>query len=235
MKKPNYGIDAPEVVGRFFGLGLLMLAGAAGCWFWKRPWVAPMASMGMSALASAGLMVLGSKVGKLRLRDKMIDWLELKGDERVLDVGCGHGLLLIGAAKRLREGKAVGIDLWQVEDQAGNSREATWKNVELEGVANRVELVDGDARKLPFADKSFDAIVSSWAVHNIYVKEGREMAIREMARVLKPGGKLAIVDIRHTAEYAQILGNAGMENVQRRGPSFVFVIPSFRVTAVKMI
>jgi len=233
MRRANYGIDAPVVVARFLWLGGGLLVMAAVCAVWARKWAPAAASMGCSSLLSAGIMIWGSKVGKLRLRDKMLDGLKLGGEERVLDVGCGHGLMLIGAAKRLRGGKAVGIDLWQTEDQAGNSREATLKNVELEGALDGVELIDGDARKLPFADASFDVVVSSWALHNIYAKEERERALREMARALKPGGRLAIVDIRHGREYAQILGSAGMENVQRGGPSFVFVIPSYVVTATK--
>jgi cyclopropane fatty-acyl-phospholipid synthase-like methyltransferase len=70
----------------------------------------------------------------------------------VLDVGCGRGLLLIGAAKRLTTGKAVGVDIWQTEDLSGNRPEATLENARLERVAERVGVKDGDARRLPFAD-----------------------------------------------------------------------------------
>ena len=233
MTRANYGVDAPGVVWRFLLIGTGLVIGGAVSLVWVKYLAAPLASMGSSMFLTAGLMVWGSKVGKLRLRDKVMDGLKLRGDERVLDVGCGHGLMLIGAAKRLTTGKAAGLDLWQAEDQAENSREATWRNVECEGVGERVELIDGDARKMPFADGAFDVAVSSWALHNIYEAAGREAALREIARVLKPGGRLVIVDIRHTSEYAQILGSEGMKNIQRRGPNFVFVIPSFIVIAEK--
>jgi cyclopropane fatty-acyl-phospholipid synthase-like methyltransferase len=65
-------------------------------------------------------MIWDSKVGKLWARDRLLDGLELRGDETVLDVGCGRGLLLIGAAKRLTTGKAPGVDIWQAEDLSGN-------------------------------------------------------------------------------------------------------------------
>jgi ubiquinone/menaquinone biosynthesis C-methylase UbiE len=178
-------------------------------------------------------MLWGSKFGKSRLRDKVLNALTWRGDENVLDVGCGHGLLLIGAAKRLRTGKAVGIDLWKQEDQAGNSREATWQNVQIEGVAPRVELKDGDARKLPFPDASFDVTVSSWALHNIYSRSGRDQAVREIVRTLKPGGRLIIIDIRHTAEYAEVLRANHMTEVKRSWPTFIFVIPTVVLTATK--
>ena len=65
----------------------------------------------------------------------------------MLDVGCGHGLMLIGAAKRLSSGRAIGIDIWQDVDQANNSAAATRRNAELEGVS--VAVRDGDARRIP--------------------------------------------------------------------------------------
>ena len=91
--------------------------------------------------------------------------------------------MLLSAAKRLRSGRATGLDLWQKEDQAGNSREATMRNAAAENVADRVELIDGDARKMPFVDNEFDVILSSWALHNIYERTGRDAALREIARV----------------------------------------------------
>jgi arsenite methyltransferase len=106
-------------------------------------------------------------------------------------------------------------------------------NVRLENVADRVELVDGDARKLPFADDSFDVIVSSWALHNIYDRAERDAAIREAARVLRPGGRIVIIDIRHTRQYAKVLRDSNMAEVNRSGPNFLFLTPSFTVTARK--
>jgi len=252
-KRANYGIDAPDVVLRFFLIGLAgfavglacILASRNGLLPWARFLIAPFLNVGFCFVLTALVMIWGSKIGKLRLRDRVLDALPWRGDEFVLDVGCGHGLLLIGAARRLRGGKAIGLDLWQKQDQAGNSREATWQNVEIEGVADRVELKDGDARALPFPDNAFDVILSSWALHNIYDQAGRETAVQEIVRVLKPGGRLLLMDIRHTKEYARVLqlaapkwsdhagGAAQMRDVKRAGPNFTFVIPSFTLTATK--
>jgi len=238
-----YGIDAPGLVAQFAILGIAgllvgvgsYLAATSGHVRWMRFLPAPSVSIGATFLATAGGMILGSRWGKLRLRDRIISSIPWRGDESVLDVGCGRGLMLIAAAKRLTTGTAAGVDLWQTEDQSGNSRETTLRNAQLENVAERVTLKDGDARKLEFADGSFDVVLSSWAIHNIYDAPGRELAIREMVRVLKPGGWLVVVDIRHTSEYSRVLEQCLMQNVRRAGPSFVFIIPSFTLTASKRV
>lgn len=183
-------------------------------------------------LAAAGGMLWSSKVGKLRARDELLDAIPWCGDETVLDVGCGRGLLLIAAAKRLTTGKAVGIDVWHNVDQAGNRPEATWANARLEGVADRIDVKDADARQLPFADGTFDVIVSSLVLHNIHGRAERAKAVREIARVLKPGGRVALLDVAHTGEYVQVLRESGLRDVQRSKPRFLFFAPA-RIVAGK--
>jgi arsenite methyltransferase len=229
----DYGIDAPGVVRNLLVAAAILAAVAGGFAFWFPPLLWAFLCPGLSLAATAALMLWGSKVSKLRLRDRVLDSLNLRGDERVLDVGCGHGLMLLGAARRLTTGRAVGLDIWRKEDQAGNDRKATLENADREGVADRVELHDGDARALPFADASFDIVVSSWAIHNIYDAPGREQAVREIMRVLKPCGRLALIDIRHAAEYAAVLRAGGMDQVRLSPPNFLFLVPTRVATAVK--
>src|SRR6266487_3801412 len=83
-------------------------------------------------------------------------------------------------------------------DQSGNSAEATRRNAIAEGVADRVELLTADMTALPFEDNSFDVVVSSLAIHNIPGRAGREKALTEAVRVLRPGGRLLIADVRGT-------------------------------------
>ena len=130
-------------------------------------------------------------------------------------------------------GRAVGIDLWSEIDQSGNSREATLRNAEIEGVADRVEVRDGDMRNLPFPDATFNATVAHFAIHNIPSHEGRREAIREIVRTLTHGGRIALSDLKSVGLYADELRKAGMIEVKISGPSFWTWPPSRTVTATK--
>jgi arsenite methyltransferase len=207
-QRPDYGLDGPSLLAAFGALASLGLAGVA-------------------------VMLWSSKVGKLRARDALIDAIPWRGDEQVLDVGCGRGMLLIAAAKRLTTGRAIGVDVWHSRDQADNRPDATWANAHAEGVAERIEVRDGDARQLPFADNAFDVVVSSLVIHNIPGDAGRARAIREMVRVLKPGGAVAILDVAHTDTYAQELQACGVQLVNRSRPRFLFFSPARIVNGTK--
>jgi ubiquinone/menaquinone biosynthesis C-methylase UbiE len=139
------------------------------------------------------------------------------------------------AAKLLPRGRAVGIDLWKTSDQLGNALEVTKRNAALEGVADRVELRTGDMRALPFDDGSFDLVLSSLAIHNIPDLAGRTKAIDEAARVLRPGGRILIVDINAAREYEARLRQLGMAEVERRsiGPRMWFGGPWVAASLVR--
>jgi len=96
-------------------------------------------------------------------------------------------------------------------DLSGNVRERTLRNAELEGVNEKVEVLDGDARSMRFADGMFDVVVSNLVIHNIPSRQGRDEACREIARVLKPGGVAVIADFVKTREYAAEFVKAGLE------------------------
>jgi ubiquinone/menaquinone biosynthesis C-methylase UbiE len=168
-------------------------------------------------------MLWHSRIGKLRSRERLLDRISWAGDEQVLDVGCGRGLLLIGAAKRLSTGRATGIDIWQAEDLSGNLPEAAAENARLEGVVERVVVQTADVRKLPFADCTFDVVVSSAVIHNLYKAEDRDQAIREIARVMKPGGHAVIEDIRHHRQYARNFSQNGCTDIRRVGSLLAYV------------
>jgi ubiquinone/menaquinone biosynthesis C-methylase UbiE len=200
--------------------------------------------LGANFLINVGGMLWYSKVGKLRQRERLLDLVSWRGDERVLDVGCGRGLLLVGAARRLTSGKATGVDIWQRKSMVGNRPEVAQENARLEGVAERVQVQDGDARHLPFPDGSFDVAVSALVLHNIPGQAGRQQAAREMARVLKPGGQVALLGIKHTSECVRVLRESGLSDAKRSPAGFLFwwfavltwgSVQFFRVTGKKVV
>jgi arsenite methyltransferase len=230
----DYGIDAPGHLRQFAILALAsvvgaVLLGATGFGVFSLI----VGVIGAVCAFFAAVMVVASKFGKFRVRDALMSRIAWRGDERVLDIGCGHGLLLVAAAKRLTTGCAIGIDIWSQVDQGDNHPENTARNARIEGVADRVEIRDCDARKLDFPDESFDVVVSSLALHNIREKAERDQAIREIVRVLKLGGQVAIYDIKCISEYQQIFLESGMEQVRLSGRSYWYLAPTFILTAIK--
>jgi len=137
------------------------------------------------------------------------------------------------AARRLPNGRAVGADVWRRRDQSGNSRAAARRNAEAEGVGDRVDLLDADARDLPFPTGSFDMVVNNLAIHNIPGTPGRDQGLREAVRVLRPGGRLRIVDPL-AARYTATLRDAGCLDVTARGLGrrTSFGIPGHQLTLV---
>ncbi len=240
-QKADYGLDAPGVIRNLAIFGVLEMAVGLVLSALLRsplPWLATLFFYwgllgGLACLATSGLMIWSSKLGKYSERERLLDLLQLKGDETVLDVGCGRGLVLNGAARRLTTGRAVGLDLWQAEDQTGNSAATTLANAKVEGVAAKVEVKSGDMRKMPFPDRTFDAVVSSLAIHNVFGFSGRSKAVQEIDRVTKPGGRVALLDFQRTDEYATVLRNLNWQDVAVTGLRFGMFPPVRIVTARK--
>jgi arsenite methyltransferase len=169
----------------------------------------------MAMLAVAAGYFYSAGPGKLSVWKELLDELDFRGEEHVLDIGCGRGAVLISAAHRLPRGRATGVDIWRLRDQTGNTRSAAERNAMVEGVSERVEVVDADARDLPFPPESFDVVLSSLTFDNIHGSQERAGALREAVRVLRPGGRMRVVDER-ADRYAPILQSAGCVDVEVR-------------------
>ena len=236
--KPDYGVDAPKVMRNMFlfgGLSLVLLFATPRV-FHVGPVALQLRGMfggtGVFLIAEGFLFLLYVKFGKFRHRDFMLSMHPWRGDETVLDVGCGRGLLLAGVAKHLTSGHVTGIDIWSNEDMGGNSEEATQHNLEIEGVTSVCTLVSAGAQGMPFPDASFDVVVSNLCLHNIYDKATRGRALVEIARVLKPGGLALLSDYKLTGEYASALRGMGFE-VEMRWGSFATTFPPLRVVIAR--
>jgi SAM-dependent methyltransferase len=214
---PDYGLDAPLTVAACFSLaGLIALGGVllaklrvGGRAIPLMPGLAWI--FALAAAAPGASLVAYAKFGKRKHRARVLDLIDWTGAERVLDIGTGGGLLMIGAAKRLTKGKAFGIDTWRAEDLTNNNRETTMRNAFLEGVVDKVDVRFEDARKLSFQSNSFDVVLSTATLHGIEPRADRDAALREIARVLRPGGSAIISDYANVAECAAALREAGLD------------------------
>jgi len=215
QRRGDYGFDAPHVPAIFLLIGLVVLGiGLLSLLLWQS------FIFGIIDLLFGGYMLLSgasyiytTRRGKFQVWAELLSSLNLRGVEQILDLGTGRGTVLLMAAALLPKGKGTGVDIWKTSDQSGNARSATQKNAEQEGIADRINLHTADMRQLPFADNSFDLVLSSLAIHNIPKREDRYKALDEAIRVLKPGGRLIVADIGETHRYAEHLLALGMTNV----------------------
>jgi arsenite methyltransferase len=234
--RADFGFDQPKVPI------LLGLGGTAalivGLVSWLQGWGAfptvVFLLTGVSNLGGAALYVYATRRGKHRVWAEILDSAGWRGNEAVLDLGCGRGAVLIAAARRLPGGRAVGVDIWKTRDQSGNSIEVTRHNAELEGVADRVQLQTADIRALPFGDAEFDAILSSLVLHNIHSADDRRRVLVEAVRVSRPGARLLIADIMHVDQYRTELVRLGLTDmlVRELGPRMWYGNPFLRARLV---
>lgn len=242
VEKPRYGFVAWKYFAGMalvgcVGLGLIL----AGILLPMVPLVrwtllfagAPVAFVGL--YVGIAYIVLYQKVFKVKQRGdnwfRVAEVLQLKGNENVLDVGCGTGRVSISLAKKLRSGKVTGIDIFG--GVSGKSPETASRNAKAEGVDDRVNFRYGNALRIPFEDGTFDLVTMGSVLHELHNEKDKETALHEVYRVLKPGGKFVTIEILRNKKLAlsvlpfalvwkpkdywtQLIQRAGFENLTTR-------------------
>ena len=128
---------------------------------------------------------LVSLMGGNRARQELIKQANIYPDQRVLDIGCGTGTLVVLLKRMYPTAQIVGLD----PDPKALRRAK--KKVRRAGVA--VQLDEGFADELPYDEGTFDRVLSSFMLHHLEDQD-REKMLREVLRVLKPGGSFHLVD-----------------------------------------
>ena len=121
-----------------------------------------------------------------RWRRRTVNALQLGERPRVLDLATGTGDLAVAIAKSREQATVVGLDPSHEMLAIGRAK------IEKKGLADRIELVVGDAQALPYASCEFDAATIAFGIRNV---PDCAAALREMARVVRPGGRIAILEL----------------------------------------
>src|SRR5215813_15273193 len=120
-------------------------------------------------------------------KSKLVKMLALRGDEIVLDIACGTGDITFALGKSLPRGHVFGLDITQgmLDIAEAKRRDARIQNV---------SFLRGDIMSLPFSDAAFDCVTGGYALRNV---PDLKSALQEIARTLKPGGKIYSLDFGH--------------------------------------
>ena len=114
-----------------------------------------------------------------------VDLMNLEPNAIVMDMGTGTGAIIPYLARKLKDGKVIGIDFSRKMVNTANER------IAKENIASKAKAMVADGTRLPFPDGHFDAIIATFAFTSF---PEPEKAIRECARVLRPGGVFSILD-----------------------------------------
>ena len=216
--KPNYKNWVPKILiagmaaATLVSLAALIVFGACGLWV-TQTWRIVLGILFTVATLGCGKTLQWSITayrafsydGKRQLSRKIIEgtakYITLPEGGIGLDIGCGSGALTIACAKGNPQGRMVGVDRWG-KDYAEFSLPLCQSNAKAGKVGN-AEFQKGDATKLPFADKTFDAVTSNYVYHNISAVDKQELLL-ETLRTLKKGGTFAIHDLMGKNRYGDM-------------------------------
>jgi len=238
----NYGLDSPGEIKSMYSRGAWTFAFGFALWFMNRteypgPGLAMFGALALVAgvfVWAGWFMTWSSRTGKLKLRDQLVSMLALSGDEKVLDAGCGLGLMSIGIAKRLdKMGRVTAIDVWDPQIISGSSSDSARRNAKSENVAERILFETCPVHNLHFRDGMFDVVFSFAGIHRFEEETERDATVRELYRVVKPGGKLLIFDTSFVSRYAEVLREAGALEVNVTSTGFLWCRYTKAVTARK--
>ena len=122
----------------------------------------------------------------------ILDHIEKNSTGKLLDIGTGNGILAIKAALRNPGVEVTGVDYWGKNWEY--SRSACEQNARIANVSERVKFEKGDAASLNYSDGTFDVVLSNLTFHEVVQVKRKSDVMREVLRLLKPGGSFAFID-----------------------------------------
>ncbi|MEI7660769.1 MAG: class I SAM-dependent methyltransferase, partial [Bacteroidota bacterium] len=133
-----------------------------------------------------------------------LPWVRLFDQQcsRILDAGCGAGRSTI-ALGRIYPGKITAFDLFDSDYIEGGGNTLLEKNLQLAGISDRVEIARGDITNTKYGAGAFDAVISSYMIDHL--GDQKLNALREISRILRPGGRMLMIVLTPTLSSFAIL------------------------------
>jgi SAM-dependent methyltransferase len=176
-------------------LFVFVVAGALALLAWWRgapSWLLGLATLG-AAWALAGALIIHGPLEISRPLTTPSPRFLAGGAGHVIDLGAGSGRAGIGLLRGRPRARVTALDLYSgYYGITDNTPERLLANAAVAGVRDRIDVRTGDMTRLPFTDASFDGAISSFAIDHL-PPAGRDAALRETARVLRPGGELLLI------------------------------------------
>lgn len=218
----GYGVDEPRTIAELAIAGVLAIMTGFILSAYTVNTNHAAAEVALLAGPGVGFLILvvtvalywSSRLGKPREMVKIVENLPWGGGEVVLDLGCARGLATVLSAQKLGSGFVVAFDMWSRARVSGNDPQSVIANAEASTVQDRVTPVKGSPVNLPLASGSVDVILSGVALHHMAPRKHREALFVEMARVLKEGGRVGILDAGNGFEYSYIMDKIGLRDIQ---------------------
>lgn len=187
--------------GNWVPIKMIVLPGALGLvslglGFRGWPWFIPGGVLALVAVYfTVSRFVFSPKGWNLqdRIHELVMAHIEWGGRGKILDIGCGNGPLTVKLARRFPEAEVVGMDYWGKDWDYSIS--VCKSNAALARAEERISFQRGSASALPFADGSFDLVVSNLVFHEVRDVKDKKICVREALRVLKPGGVFVLQDL----------------------------------------
>ena len=157
-----------------------------------------------------------------------LPWVSLFKNEntRILDAGCGAGRSTVALSK-IYSGKVTAFDLFDSDYIEGGGNTLLEKNLKLAGITDRVEIVRGDITNTGFEDGTFEAVVSSYMIDHL--GDQKFNALREIHRILRPGGRMLMIVLTPTLSSFAILNVLSFMLTSKKRWKKLFDATNFRL------
>jgi SAM-dependent methyltransferase len=188
----DFGYSWPIAYGFAIPLAIGVILAAVATWRRWRAWVTVLAGV-IIVWSASSLFVTNVVWGLNRPMTLPTERFLQSGSGHVLDAGAGSGRAAVGVLLTRPQARVTGLDIYDgyygIDD---NTPARFMKNARIAGAADRADARVGDVRKIPFADGTFDAVVSSYMIDHLN-RDSRGQALHEVARVLKAHGEFLLM------------------------------------------